>query len=137
MKNKEVVLWENHDPEWIENDETEKVVAVRVPYSDGREVISIRCDTSWGFVDWPKDYGYGVKWDFPERFSEECRGAAVVAYRSLQEFEGLRQKFFHSSRFVVLPEDRAEQERYDNLLGLFYPEYRNDQWINYLEVEGR
>jgi len=127
-KNREVVLWQNDDPEWNEDgQDKEQVVAVHSGLHGG---ITIRCDTAWGFVDWPSDAGFGIKWDFPYRFSQECKGAAVVAYRALEELNELMTKY----RLVVdMPTDK--QKRYHNLFGLFYPEHRRDDWINYLETE--
>jgi len=109
-------------------------MAVHIDYQNGHRNIYISCRTNWGWVDDPTKGIYGMKWDFPERFSEECRGAATVAFRALQEFNVLKHKLFSDSPFVIMA-DQEEQDRYGNLLGLFYPEYRNDEWVNYMETE--
>jgi hypothetical protein len=132
LATREVVLWQNDDPEWQENGEKEQVVAVHITQGDHTSIL-IRCDTTYGFTDWPSDSGFGVKWDHPYKYSEECRAICRTAYYAGKKFVKMKGEIFSDSSFITLSRD--EKSRYDNLLGLFYPEYRNDVWVNYLETD--
>lgn len=44
-----------------------------------------------------------------------------------EEFQSLKAELFEGDKFRVLPEN-PKTDRYNQLLGLFYPQFRNKQW---------
>ena len=132
----EVILWQNDDEEWNDGDDKEQVVFVH--QSSDNPYNAIRMDTNYGFVDWPTLYKqqnrlWVLRLDFPEKFSNACRS---VAYETLFLYKELGE-LFGDNKFTVL-KDTKDSRRYDQLLGFFYPEYRNNVWTDPLAevIEG-
>jgi len=46
------------------------------------------------------------------------------------EFMTLKKELYGDNMFVVLDESDPKVQRYNNLLGLFYPNFRTSAWIN-------
>lgn len=57
---------------------------------------------------------------------EEIKQAAVL----WKEYCELRDKLFCESKFAVLDDGSYETERYNQLLALFYPDFRTSTWVN-------
>ena len=47
----------------------------------------------------------------------------------IQEFSRLKEELFHDDSFIVQG-DSPKWNRYDQLLGLFFPQYRTEGWID-------
>ena len=131
----EVILWQNDDEEWNDGDDKEQVVFVH--QSSDNPYNAIRMDTNYGFVDWPslynKDRLHVLRMDFPEKFSNACRSVAYETLFLYKELGELNKYLFGDNKFTVL-KDTKDSRRYDQLLGFFFPEYRNNVWADPLQV---
>jgi hypothetical protein len=47
-----------------------------------------------------------------------------------QEFDNLKKELFSSSSFIEVDDTCPKQNRYNQLLQYFYPEFRSKDWIN-------
>lgn len=53
------------------------------------------------------------------------------------EFEKVKAELFGGSMFVAItPENQATEKRYQQLLGFFLPQFRDENWRNPLEADG-
>jgi len=48
----------------------------------------------------------------------------------LEEFKTLKADLFVNAMFVVQDDGDPRWERYDQLLGYFYPEFRTKNWVS-------
>jgi hypothetical protein len=48
----------------------------------------------------------------------------------LSEYKQLKDEVFDGEMFVVLDQDDKKVQRYNQLLGFFYPQFRTSDWIS-------
>jgi len=47
-----------------------------------------------------------------------------------QEFVALKSRLFQGGMFVCIEDNDPDLPRYNQLLGFFCPQFRNDEWVN-------
>ena len=57
------------------------------------------------------------------------RPQAIVLHNLLIEFQSLKTELFAGASFIAIEGiDQGKWDRYDQLLGFFYPEFRSPSW---------
>lgn len=64
------------------------------------------------------------------------REKSLKIHRLLGEYQELKSELFGNAELVVpVPEDHSKWERFNQLLGFFYPQFRTPSYID--PIEGR